>query len=370
MINYFTAIKTAIIIFPIVAFLFTIPFIISQYHRYGSIHKFRVLIIYSFILYLITIYFLVILPLPNIEEVDNPINEMLRLKPFSFVEDMIRESSFVITDLTTYIKALTEPCFYVVFFNILMTMPFGMYLRYYYQFSLKKTIICSFLLSLFFELTQLSGLYFIYKSPYRLFDVDDLLLNTLGGILGYLISKRIVRYLPTRSEIDKKSIEQGKEVSGLRRITIFFIDLVLSQFFVLILSIFFNYSLVKWSGLIIYFIIIPYSLNDQTLGSKFLNVKLIFPNYKLLRMTLRFILLYLYYLKLPFNFLVMINSFIQKMNLETIEKLWFYILASMIIFLFYLANSLILIKRKKIYYDAFLKVQYISTITEEIPDKP
>ena len=33
--------------------------------------------------------------------------------------------------------------------------------------------IFSFLLSLFFEVTQLTGLYFLYPGSYRLFDVDD-----------------------------------------------------------------------------------------------------------------------------------------------------------------------------------------------------
>ncbi|MGE9575057.1 VanZ family protein, partial [Escherichia coli] len=59
-------------------------------------------------------------------------------------------------------------------FNVLLLIPFGIYLRYYFRLSFMKTMIASFCLSLFFELTQLSGLYFIYPRPYRLFDVNDL----------------------------------------------------------------------------------------------------------------------------------------------------------------------------------------------------
>ena len=102
-----------------------------------------------------------------------------------------------------------------------MTIPFGMYLKYYFKCNLKKTILFSFLLSLFFELTQLTGLYFIYPKAYRLFDVDDLLMNTLGGIVGYSLLNLINKFLPTREEIDKKAIEEGKNVSGLRRIILF-----------------------------------------------------------------------------------------------------------------------------------------------------
>ena len=69
--NYLNTIKTAIIFFPFLALFFTIPYILQQYHKYGSINKLRSLIVYSFILYLLVVYFLVILPLPSIEEVIN-----------------------------------------------------------------------------------------------------------------------------------------------------------------------------------------------------------------------------------------------------------------------------------------------------------
>ena len=112
--SYFISIKTAIVVFPLIALLFSIPFVLHQYHKYGSINPFRVLIVYSFILYLITIYFLVILPLPNKEEVIYKPN-MIKLIPFGFINDFIRESSFVINDPTTYLKAIKEPCFIQLF---------------------------------------------------------------------------------------------------------------------------------------------------------------------------------------------------------------------------------------------------------------
>ena len=224
--GYINSIKTAIFIFPFIALLFTIPFILHQYHKYGSINLFRVLIVYSFILYMITIYFLVILPLPSKNEVvARP--DMIKLIPFGFINDFINETSFVITDPSTYFKAIKEPCFYTVVFNIFMTIPFGMYLRYYFKCNLKKTIIISLILSLFFEITQVTGLYFIYSHPYRVFDVDDLIMNTLGGIIGYCLMGFIDNFLPTRDKIDEESLKAGEKVSGLRRITVFCLDLFL-----------------------------------------------------------------------------------------------------------------------------------------------
>ena len=171
--NYIIPIATAFIVFPFIAFLFTIPYIIFQYRKYGSIPLLRVVIVYSFILYLISAYFLVILPLPSQEFVNNLKTPSTQLIPFSFVKDFIENTSLVISNPNTYIKALKEPYFYQVLYNIFLTLPFGIYLRYYFKFSFKKTILASFLLSLFFELTDLILLciliFFIFPSFYIFF---------------------------------------------------------------------------------------------------------------------------------------------------------------------------------------------------------
>ena len=362
--GYIEAIKTAILIFPLIAFLFTLPFILQQYHKYGSIHKFRTLIIYSFILYMITIYFLVILPLPAIDSVTKP-DRLMNLIPFSFVNDFINKSSFIINDPNTYLKTLTSSSFYVVAFNILMTIPFGMYLRYYFKCSLKKVFFFSFCLSLFFELTQLTGLYFIYPYPYRLFDVDDLILNTLGGVLGYFIMGLVGNFLPTRDEIDKQSKELGKTVSGLRRTVLFFLDLFIFIIFTILLSIFTKKAI--YISFMVYYILIPYFKNNQTLGGMFLNVKLEFPNKRLIRLIFRSIFIFLYYFVLVYFLVIGLIFIVNYLNLNAFISFILYILVLLGIFIFYLTNIIIILKDKKIFYDKLFKVTYESTIiTEEV----
>lgn len=347
--SYFIPIKTAILVFPIIALLFTIPFILHQYHKYGTIHKFRVCIIYSFILYMMTVYFLVILPLPKIEDVVYQ-EGMVRLIPFTFISDFLRESSFVLNNPSTYFIALKEPCFYTVVFNIFMTVPFGMYLRYYFKCNLKKTFIYTFLLSLFFELTQLTGLYFIYPYPYRFFDVDDLLMNTIGGMIGYGIMGLFIKFLPSREEIDKNSILKGREVSGFRRITLFFLDL-----FIFLVLLFFSFCIVP-KGYIpfllipIYYVLIPYLWSGKTLAGSFLNVKLEFSNYFFLRLLFRACFLFFYYFCLPF----FLFHFFRIGN--------FWILFILLLFYFY--HFVSIWKNRKSYYDKFLGVCYVSTIQE------
>lgn len=317
---------------------------------------------------MITVYFLVILPLPSISDVTKP-DKLMNLIPFSFVDDFINKSSFIINDPNTYLQALTSSSFYVAAFNILMTIPFGMYLRYYFKFNFKKVFFFSFCLSLFFELTQLSGLYFIYPYPYRLFDVDDLILNTLGGVLGYFIMGLVDNFLPTRDEIDKQAKELGKTVSGLRRITLFFLDMFIFIIFTIFISIFTKKAI--YISFIIYYILIPYFKNNQTLGGKFLNVKLDFPNKKLIRLTLRIIFIYAYYFILVYFLGIGSIVTISYLNLNTFISFILYVLVLLGIFTFYLTNIILILKDKTIFYDKLFKVTYESTILieEEIHDE-
>ena len=63
--GYIEALKQAAVLFPILAVLFTIPYVAYNYHKYGSVLSLRILIVYSFILYLLCAYCLVILPMPT-----------------------------------------------------------------------------------------------------------------------------------------------------------------------------------------------------------------------------------------------------------------------------------------------------------------
>ena len=202
MYSYVQAIKQALVYFPILAVIFTVPYIIYNYKKYGSILSLRIWIIYSFILYLLCVYCLVILPLPTPEKALKLTTYHTQLMPFNFIVDIFKHTHIQISDPQSYFSLINNWAFLTTIFNIFMTLPFGFYLKYYFQNTLKSTILKTFLLSLFFELTQLSGLYFIYRANYRLFDVDDLITNTLGGAIGFLLAFFFSHFLPSRTEID------------------------------------------------------------------------------------------------------------------------------------------------------------------------
>ena len=63
-------------------------------------------------------------------------------------------------------------------------MPLGFLARAVFKRSLLVSTLITAGLSLAIELTQLTGIWGVYDCAYRIFDVDDLMTNTAGGLLG------------------------------------------------------------------------------------------------------------------------------------------------------------------------------------------
>lgn len=219
--QYLEALRQAMVIYPMIVVLFTVPYIAWSYHKYGSVLSLRVLIVYSFLLYLLCVYCLVILPLPTPEKAATLHGHKAQLIPFSFLADIVKQAEIQPGQPASWLHIFTGSAFWTTIFNLFMTMPFGVYLRYYFCYHWRKTLQLSFLLSLFFELTQLSGLYFVYPGSYRLFDVDDLIVNTAGSMIGFALAGPVSRLLPTRQELDTVSFQRGASISFTRRVLLF-----------------------------------------------------------------------------------------------------------------------------------------------------
>lgn len=304
--SYLYAIKTAVFTFPLIAFLVTIPYILYNYHKYGSISLIRTIIIYSFILYLINIFFLVILPLPSISYVKTLTTPRYQIVPFTFIKDIT--AVVKVTDFSSFISIFNKQVVLQVIYNIFMTIPFGIYMRYYFKAGMFKTILITFILSLFFELTQLTGLYWIYPRGYRLFDVDDLFLNTLGGFIGYLLTPIICFILPSRDTIDDVSYSRGEKVGLFRRGIAFIIDNLL----VLLVCSFIGYHIMPYIIIVVlYYIVFSILMRGQTLGKKIVSIKVLSIDgiCKWYQYALRYGTLYFVFLPLPYYISLLFESF-------------------------------------------------------------
>lgn len=189
---------------PIIAALIIFPYTLVSYLKKRSINVRRSTYHYIFVIYFLCAYFMTMMPLPTPEFFENPrpIGEMIQLIPFKSFADIKAES---------WLRDVA-----IIVFNVILTVPLGFFARFLFGFNFKKTLLAGFLTSLLYEVTQITGLFFIYPSPYRFFDVDDLIVNTLGAVIGFLITPVAMKLLP-KLDGSEKQLMHGSEVSFFQR---------------------------------------------------------------------------------------------------------------------------------------------------------
>ncbi|KGR83748.1 VanZ family protein [Lysinibacillus odysseyi] len=284
---YFVPINTAFIVFCLAGFLLMIPWLIYSYRKYGYVSLWASLVAFSFIFYMLAALFLVLLPLPNTRNtcaLQSPGTVHYMLVPFTFVRDIVDGSSVIWSQPSTYSRLLTQNAFLQAAFNFLLLLPLGVYLRYFFQHRRywKKALGCGFALSLFYEITQGTGIYGIYNCPYRIFDVDDLLLNSTGALAGFIIAPVILALFPSRRSLMAKGerIQESLIVFPLAQLLAVFIDYLLIKIsWNLTVGFFTNSGFIEFVYtticFFILFFVVPSIWGGKTIGTNILRFKLI-----------------------------------------------------------------------------------------------
>lgn len=279
MMAYSMPILTAVIVFGIVAVAIWIPWLIYTYRKYGYLPLSVLVISFSFIFYSLAAFFLVILPLPATRDtcaMQAPNTQHYSLVPFKFIEDTLKGNWLDIKNPATYVLLFKQPAFYQTFFNFLLLLPLGVYLRYYLvekAYWWKATIVL-FCTTLFFEITQLTGIYGIYNCAYRLFDVDDLMMNTFGGVIGYFIAPAVLAVFPSKKTIEERAayLVEKDEVKPMSVLLAILIDLFLVDLSRQWIMVFTKHNevtsfIVTTLLLIVFLVLIPIIWNGRTLGT-------------------------------------------------------------------------------------------------------
>jgi glycopeptide antibiotics resistance protein len=217
---YLLPIKTAALVFPLLAMLLFVPTAIVLYRRHGVLSRWRGLSFATFLYYCLAAFCLVIVPLPG-PGVDvcatyagfgRP-----QLVPGNTFSDIWKEAG---GSLNPNALVLHNPAVWETGFNLLLLLPLGMYLRYHFRRGRWTSAAIGLGVAVFFETTQLTGLWGIYPCPYRLFDVDDIIVNTLGCMLGWSLAGPVTRWLPTLDAIDSRTLARVPVPFGRRLIAL------------------------------------------------------------------------------------------------------------------------------------------------------
>lgn len=233
--NFIYDIQLGFLAFPLVALLLAVPYALYQYRRFGAISIWKTFVVFTFILYCLCAVSLIVFPLPAdhsavVESARTP-----QLHPFHVIEQIHETTDFSLSDRSTWGPALRSPVVYEAIFNVMLTVPLGAYLCYLFRCRWWMALLIGMATTLLFETSQLTGLFGLYAHPYRLFDVDDLILNTAGTMLGFWLMIPLAWALPSMDEVNEQARERGSSrVSLTRRALAAVVDLtVLAVLFVL-----------------------------------------------------------------------------------------------------------------------------------------
>lgn len=122
------------------------------------------------------------------------------------------------------VSGLTGGVFLQVFFNIIMFIPLGFLIAYLAKKPLWLALGAGLAGSLLIELTQGTAIWGIYPCAYRNADVDDLILNTLGAGVGWVIGRALTRVAP---HSDTEPVPDLGPPTKRRRAASFAVDFIL-----------------------------------------------------------------------------------------------------------------------------------------------
>ncbi|WKX71325.1 VanZ family protein [Streptomyces sp. XD-27] len=281
--TYLLPIRTAALLFPALALLMFVPTAIVLYRRHGVITRWRVLSVYGGVYYALTAFCMTIVPLPK------PSVDVCKAYP-SFAEpqftpgvafaDIWKEAHHRVT-LDALI--LHNSAVWQTAFNLVLLLPLGMFVRIHFRRGLAAATTAGFAGSLLFELTQYSGLWGLYECPYRLFAVDDLIVNTAGAALGWAIAGPLARALPALDTLDDRALAAGKVPFG-RRLVALLLDVtgvaLLTPVVAVALHVVLGAATVLWvppTVLGLWFVVIPWR-TGATPGKHVLLLRLTTPD--------------------------------------------------------------------------------------------
>lgn len=109
--------------------------------------------------------------------------------------------------------------------NVALFVPLGFIAGRGFGWGPVRSALAGLAVSLLVETTQLTGIWHLYPYSYRTFDVDDLLTNTTGAVLGWAASALFSLAVPHR--VDPERLEPTRNPGLVRRGVAFAVDVVL-----------------------------------------------------------------------------------------------------------------------------------------------
>lgn len=180
-----------------------VPFAVLRYRKAGRLRFVDVVTLLAVAVYGVALWTYTLVPLP---ESDDFGCAGTNLRPFAFVHDILAAGR-------NFWRSL--PAFQALF-NVVLFIPLGYFVRTLLRRGVVVAGFIGFAISLAIELTQRTGIWGYFPCAYRVFDVDDLILNTSGAVIGSVLTIPIVRLLgPARPLTAVTEVTLGRRLIGM-----------------------------------------------------------------------------------------------------------------------------------------------------------
>ncbi|MFI7672693.1 VanZ family protein [Actinophytocola sp. NPDC049390] len=169
----------------LLALVLLVPFVFRSYRKRGEVGLGPGILAFAFLVYGLALVAYTLAPVPQIDDAwcaDHTTFTHPQLNPLRFLSDIAKDRV-----APGWRGVVTNPAVQQVVFNVALFVPLGAFLRHR-RVPVPGVVGAGFCVSLLIEFTQLTGNWFLFPCPYRLFDVDDLLANTLGAAAGLLFA--------------------------------------------------------------------------------------------------------------------------------------------------------------------------------------
>lgn len=173
--------------------LLLVPLLAVQHRRFGRLSPARLLGSGAATVYLVALVTYTWLPLPPRSEAWCAQNAVTggNWRPLRFVDSV--QDAVAAHGLAGSVTVLTV---LQVVFNVLLFIPWGVVLRGFLHRSVLTATVTGLAVSVVIELSQATGLWFLYPCAYRFGDIDDVLTNTLGALIGAVLAPAVAWWMP------------------------------------------------------------------------------------------------------------------------------------------------------------------------------
>ncbi|MEC4184842.1 VanZ family protein [Adlercreutzia sp. R21] len=211
--SYSDNFAAALILWPLVSLLLTLPILAYLYHRDGRLRFGSFVGTYLAVLYVLGLGCFTLYPLPSGDTgLGITYGVPANFNPLAFVGDIQKDG----------LKAVFQLLFNLVFF-----VPLGFIAGRLLRWSLLPAVLLGCATSVLIESAQFTGFFGLYPYAYRCCDVDDVIANTLGAALGWLCAWLLARVAPPGQLADAEPTDRPGFV---RRCVALWIDLMIVGF--------------------------------------------------------------------------------------------------------------------------------------------